>query len=122
MSAGGLTVRVKRGLASLSAEHPELEPDESAAEPAAPEEPREEQTEQEEGALIRAGMVGIFHQVDGILPGAAVKPGQTLGLIQSMKLMNEVKSTVSGVVREVFVEDGSPVEYGQKLFAVTETE
>jgi len=71
-------------------------------------------------SVVRAGMVGIFHHVDGVAPGVVVKPQDTLGLVQSMKLMNEVKSGVAGTIEEMLVEDGSPVEYGQELFTIRE--
>jgi acetyl-CoA carboxylase biotin carboxyl carrier protein len=121
VSAGELTVRVRRGAPVPQGEYPVSE-ESTATEGQGPEEGPGAGAGEPEGTLIRAGMVGIFHQVDGILPGAEVRAGQTLGLIQSMKLMNEVKCPAAGVVREVFVEDGSPVEYGQQLFAITEAE
>lgn len=69
--------------------------------------------------LIKAVMVGIFHKVDGICSvGAEVTEGQVVGAIESMKLLNDVVSEVSGTVVEVLVEDGMPVEYGQPLFRV----
>jgi biotin carboxyl carrier protein len=47
-----------------------------------------------------------------------VKPGQTLCIIEAMKLMNEIESDVAGEVVKVLVENGTPVEYGERLFAV----
>lgn len=68
---------------------------------------------------ITAPMVGIFHVVDGIAHvGATVIEGHVVGAIESMKLTNDIRSKVSGVVKEVLVEDGMPVEYGQPLFKV----
>ena len=62
-------------------------------------------------------MVGIFHHAEPPLPYAAVvAPGQVVGSIESMKLMNEVLAEAGGRVTEVLVEDGAPVEYGQALF------
>lgn len=69
--------------------------------------------------FINAPMVGIFHVVDGVARiGATVAEGQVVGAIESMKLDNDIKSKVSGIVQEVMVEDGMPVEYGQPLFKV----
>lgn len=69
--------------------------------------------------MITAPMVGIFHKVDGMpTPGNHVTPGQVVGTIESMKLLNDVVSDVSGVITQVLVEDGSPVEYGQPLCAL----
>jgi acetyl-CoA carboxylase biotin carboxyl carrier protein len=64
---------------------------------------------------VHAPMVGIFHAIDGISKGVKVKKGQVLGAIESMKLMNEIRSEDEGIVEEFFVEDGMPVEYGQAL-------
>lgn len=69
--------------------------------------------------FVTAPMVGIFHFTDGVAKvGAAIGEGHVVGAIESMKLDNDVKSKVSGVVKEVLVEDGMPVEYGQPLFRV----
>lgn len=69
--------------------------------------------------FVTAPMVGIFHVVDGIAQvGAEVSDGQVIGSIESMKLANDVVSRVAGIVLEVLVEDGMPVEYGQPLFRV----
>ena len=51
-------------------------------------------------------------------PGDYVKPGQTLCIIEAMKLMNEIESDLAGEVVKVLVENGTPVEYGERLFAV----
>lgn len=69
--------------------------------------------------FILAPMVGIFHTIDGIArAGAKVEEGQVIGSIESMKLLNDVVSGTSGIVSEVLVEDGMPVEYGQPLCRV----
>jgi len=50
--------------------------------------------------------------------GEEVKKSQTLCIIEAMKLMNEIESDVDGIVAEIYVENGKPVEYGQRLFAI----
>jgi biotin carboxyl carrier protein len=50
--------------------------------------------------------------------GDPVKLNQTLSIIEAMKLMNEIESDTEGIVEKILVENGSPVEYGQKLFAI----
>jgi len=71
----------------------------------------------EEARQLLAPMVGIFHHADPPLPyAAAVRSGQVIGYIESMKLMNDVVAEESGRVTDVLVEDGAPVEYGQALF------
>ncbi len=69
--------------------------------------------------FIVAPMVGIFHTADNIVqPGAQIEIGTVVGAIESMKLLNDVVSQFSGIVREVLVEDGAPVEYGQPLYKI----
>ena len=66
--------------------------------------------------LVLAPMVGVFHTVDGIATvGSRICAGQVGGTLESMKLLNDVVSRISGVVIEVLVEEGTPVEYGQPL-------
>jgi acetyl-CoA carboxylase biotin carboxyl carrier protein len=67
--------------------------------------------------FISAPMVGIFHSIDGVRgPGVQIKKGQVVGIIESMKLMNEIISQDDGTIDEVLVDDGMPVEYGHPLF------
>ena len=68
-------------------------------------------------AFVNAPMVGIFHSAgNSMTAGMAVKAGQSVGAIESMKLMNDVISDQDGIIAEVLVEDGVPVEFGQPLF------
>jgi acetyl-CoA carboxylase biotin carboxyl carrier protein len=50
--------------------------------------------------------------------GSVVRPGQTLCIIEAMKLMNEIEAEVSGTVVEVYAQNGKSVEFGQKLFRI----
>lgn len=73
---------------------------------------------------IESPMVGTFYQAPeaGAEPyvrvGGRVSPGATVCIVEAMKIMNEIESEIAGVVKEVCVEDGQPVEYGQVLFRV----
>jgi acetyl-CoA carboxylase biotin carboxyl carrier protein len=73
---------------------------------------------------IRSPMVGTFYKAPepGAEPyikvGNRVSPGQTVCIIEAMKIMNEIEAEIAGTVREVLVEDGQPVEFGQVLFRV----
>ena len=73
---------------------------------------------------IKSPMVGTFYSAPepGAEPyakaGMRVAPGQTVCIIEAMKIMNEIEAEVAGVIREVCVEDGQPVEFGQVLFRV----
>ncbi len=74
---------------------------------------------------ITSPMVGTFYRAPApdapsyVELGAAVSPGDTLCIIEAMKLMNELECEVSGVIREICVESAEPVEYGQVLFRVS---
>ena len=74
--------------------------------------------------VITAPMVGIYHasgQPGGrplVEEGQLLEKGQVVGLIEAMKIMNDVDATVSGRVTRVLVADGQPVEYGQPLLVV----
>jgi acetyl-CoA carboxylase biotin carboxyl carrier protein len=85
---------------------------------AAPGEPEPGQ----EGHVVKAPMVGTFYRSPSpdakpfIEAGQAVKEGDTICIIEAMKLMNEIEADASGVVKAILVENGQPVEYGQPLF------
>jgi acetyl-CoA carboxylase biotin carboxyl carrier protein len=74
--------------------------------------------------FVTSPMVGTFYRAPSpnaepfVEIGDVVKKGQTLCIIEAMKLMNEIESDVDGVVASIHVENGRPVEYGQKLFAI----
>ena len=84
------------------------------AEPAAPVVP--------EGQTIKSPMVGTFYRQSApdakpfVEVGQAVKAGETVCIIEAMKLLNEIESDHDGVIREILVENGQPVEFGQPLF------
>ena len=70
--------------------------------------------------VLTAPMVGIFyHRQPPLLLGAEIKPGQTIGSIESMKLMNDVAAEEGGRIAEILAEDGAPVDYGRALFRLT---
>jgi len=73
---------------------------------------------------ITSPIVGTFYRAPTangapyVQPGDFVKPGQTLCIVEAMKLMNEIECDVAGELVAVLVENGQPVEYGERLFAV----
>ena len=79
---------------------------------------------EEEGHVVKAPMVGTFYRSSSPGSGAfvdvgqTVKEGDTLCIIEAMKLMNEIESDHSGVIKAILVENGQPVEYGQPLFII----
>jgi acetyl-CoA carboxylase biotin carboxyl carrier protein len=76
------------------------------------------------GIEVKSPMVGTFYSAPepGSKPyvsvGSRVSKGQTLCIIEAMKIMNEIESEVSGVVTEILAADATPVEYGQALFRI----
>ena len=87
-----------------------------ATAPEAPPEPK--------GHQLKSPMVGTFYRAPspGSPPfveiGQAVTKGQTLCIIEAMKLMNEIESDATGTIKAILVENGQPVEYGQPLFLI----
>jgi acetyl-CoA carboxylase biotin carboxyl carrier protein len=77
-----------------------------------------------EGHVVKSPMVGTFYRssAPGSKPfieiGQNVNAGETLCIIEAMKLLNEIEADQSGVVKKVLVENGQPVEYGQPLFII----
>lgn len=78
----------------------------------------------EEGHIVKSPMVGTFYRSPSpgspsfIEVGQTVSDGQTLCIIEAMKLLNEIESDAAGVVKKILVENGQPVEYGQPLFVI----
>ena len=72
----------------------------------------------------KSPMVGTFYRAPGpnaaafVEVGQQVKVGDTLCIIEAMKLMNEIEAEKSGVVKAILVENGTPVEYGEPLFVI----
>ncbi len=102
-------------------------PPAAAAPPAPPPSATAEAEEKEpemEGHVIRSPMVGTFYRAPtpGAKPfvteGQSVKPGDTLCIIEAMKILNQIESDTAGVVKRILVENGQPVEYNQPLFII----
>jgi acetyl-CoA carboxylase biotin carboxyl carrier protein len=77
-----------------------------------------------EGHVVKAPMVGTFYRSPSpdakafVEVGQAVKQGETICIIEAMKLMNEIEADASGVVKAILAENGQPVEYGQPLVLI----
>lgn len=84
----------------------------------------EEQKADMAGQVVKAPLVGTFYSASApdaapfVQVGDTVAEGQTLGIIEAMKLMNEIESDYAGTVKEILVENGQMVEYGQPLFVI----
>jgi len=94
----------------------------AAAPAAAP--PAEPAEAAQEGHVLKSPMVGTFYRAPSpdaasfVEVGQTVKEGQTICIVEAMKLMNEIEADASGVVKAILVENGQPVEYGQPLFLI----
>ncbi len=77
-----------------------------------------------EGHIVKSPMVGTFYRSSApgsqafVEIGQNINVGETLCIIEAMKLLNEIEADQSGVVKKVLVENGQPVEYGQPLFII----
>lgn len=77
-----------------------------------------------EEKLITSPLVGIFYSAPAedaapyVQIGETVKKGQTIAIVEAMKLMNEIESEFDGSIKEIFVKNGQVVEYGQPLFSI----
>ena len=77
-----------------------------------------------EGHVVKAPMVGTFYRSPSpdakafVEVGQAVKEGEVICIIEAMKLMNEIDSDAAGTVKAILVENGQPVQYGERLFAI----
>lgn len=77
-----------------------------------------------EGKIVESPLVGTFYAAPSedaapfVAVGDTVRKGQTLAIVEAMKLMNEIESEYDGTVAEILVENGKPVEYGQPLFRI----
>ena len=86
--------------------------------------PAAETAKEPAGNLVKSPLVGTFYTAPSedadpfVAVGDTVKKGQTLAIVEAMKLMNEIESDFDGKVAEIYVENGQAVEYGQPLFRI----
>jgi acetyl-CoA carboxylase biotin carboxyl carrier protein len=84
----------------------------------------EAEPEADEGSLVRSPMVGTFYRAPSpgskafVEEGQEVKLGDTLCIIEAMKILNQIECERAGTVRRILVENGQPVEYNQPLFVI----
>jgi len=90
----------------------------------APSKPSDSESATPQGYMIKSPMVGTFYRAPApeappfVEEGQLVKAGQTLCIIEAMKLLNEIEADVSGKVVKILVGNGQPVEYGEPLFII----
>ena len=116
-SAGTPMIMASPGMQPMGMQPMATGPSGGAEAPApAPAEPK--------GHALKSPMVGTFYRAPSpgapsfVEVGQTVSKGQTLCIIEAMKLLNEIESDVAGTVKAILVENGQPVEYGQPLFLI----
>lgn len=103
---------------------PAPQPAAAAPAPVAPEVPAKPAEEGNNYITVKSPMIGTFYRSPSpdkpvfVEVGATIKPGDTVCIIEAMKLFNEIESEVSGKIVKVLVDDATPVEYDQPLFLV----
>jgi acetyl-CoA carboxylase biotin carboxyl carrier protein len=86
--------------------------------------PPADKTAASDVTMVEAPILGTFYRASApdappfAEVGDVVKPGDVLCIIEAMKLMNDIKSEYAGELMEIFVENGQPVQYGERLFAI----
>ena len=117
-------IRIVKGGAAPAAAPAYVPPPVVQAVAPAPAPAPQDEPPQERDFVVKAPMVGTFYRASSpgaspfIEAGQSVKEGDTLCIIEAMKILNEIESEKSGTVTKVLVENGQPVEYGQPLFVI----
>ena len=84
----------------------------------------DDEDELPEGHVVKSPMVGTFYRSPSpgadafVQVGQTVKQGETLCIIEAMKLLNEIEADASGVIKAILVDNGEPVEFGEPLFVI----
>lgn len=124
LTEGEEKVRISRATQAFAAPHPVQV---ATAAPVAPQVSAptpDESPAQIEGHIVESPMVGTFYRASSpesssfVEVGDRVEVGDTLCIIEAMKLLNEIESDKAGIVKKILVENGQPVEYGEKLFVI----
>jgi len=96
----------------------------SVSAPAAPSSANAEAAQPADVVFVTSPFVGSFYRAASpeaapfVQPGQSIEKGQTLCIVEAMKLMNEIESDTAGTLLEILAENGSSVEYGQRLFKI----
>jgi acetyl-CoA carboxylase biotin carboxyl carrier protein len=124
ITEGEEKVKIVKGGRGATAAALETAPAAETPKPASAPAPAATAAAQPEGLLVKAPMVGTFYRASSpdakpfVEVGQMVKKGDTVCIIEAMKLMNEIEAEVDGTVQAVLAENGQPVEYGQPLFRI----
>ena len=117
-------VRIVKGGAQVMVAAPQYAAAPVAAPAAAPVAAVEAAPAVETGHTVKSPMVGTFYTASSpgsaafVEIGSSVKKGETVCIIEAMKLLNEIEADADGVIKKILVENGQPVEFGQPLFII----
>ncbi|MHB1099819.1 MAG: acetyl-CoA carboxylase biotin carboxyl carrier protein [Burkholderiales bacterium] len=124
ITEGEETVRISRASAQpVYTPHPQVHHIPVSA-PAAMQAAAVAPAEEPSGHVLKSPMVGTFYRSPSpgsnafVEVGSSVEAGQTLCIIEAMKLLNEIESDKTGVIKAILVENGQPVEFGEPLFVI----
>ena len=122
---GEESVRITRQISSIvQTMAPVAAPMAAAPQAAAPQAAAAEMAEPERGHQVKSPMVGTFYSAASptsgpfVTQGQQVSVGDTLCIIEAMKMMNQIEADKSGKITSILIEDGSPVEFDQVLFII----
>ena len=128
ISEGEESVRISRGGSYMQAAPMMQQPQMMAAAPvaAAPSTPAESAAPALTGHIVRSPMVGTFYAAGSpdapnfVEVGQHVNAGDTLCIVEAMKMMNQIEADCDGVIKARLVDNGAPVEFGQPLYIIEE--
>jgi acetyl-CoA carboxylase biotin carboxyl carrier protein len=127
ITEGEEKVRIAKSIAGapmMMAHAPQMMHAAAPAAPAAPVAAAPAEDAIPEGHVVRSPMVGTFYRAPApgsknfVEVGQSVNTGDTLCIIEAMKLLNEIEADLGGVIKAILVENGQPVEYGEPLFVI----
>jgi acetyl-CoA carboxylase biotin carboxyl carrier protein len=124
LTEGEEKVRISRTITGVAPVTQYVAAPAPAAAAAAPTAPAVSAPVVEEGKVVKSPMVGTFYRASSpdakafVDVGSSINAGETVCIIEAMKLLNEIESEYAGVVKKIFVENGQPVEYGEPLFLI----
>ncbi|HEU4709123.1 MAG TPA: acetyl-CoA carboxylase biotin carboxyl carrier protein [Methylophilaceae bacterium] len=127
LTEGEEKVRISRGVSAVHMPMYHSQPQQMYAPlpaAAAPAAPAEAEAPAVEGHVVKSPMVGTFYRSPSpdakpfVDIGAKVAVGDTVCIIEAMKLLNEIEADHAGVIKAILVENGQPVEYGEPLFII----
>jgi acetyl-CoA carboxylase biotin carboxyl carrier protein len=128
ITEGEESVRIHRGSSAPAVHYAQPYPTQAPAQPAAPAAPapvaEPAAPEEPAGHIVRSPMVGTFYRASSpgsknfVEVGSSVNVGDTLCIVEAMKMMNQIEADKAGVIKQILVENQEPVEFDQPLFVI----